>query len=112
MRLRATVATVAGVASLLLAAPAGGAVAPYGANDAGGFRNVLPPGQAGTDNALQLGLFLSTGTRPAHWDDQQRLYTGLVQASPGLTHGQIANYFKDATFGVRSGDVESTVSPR
>ena len=62
------------------------AVAPYGANDAGGFRNVLPPGEAGVANALQLGQFEAAGTRPAHWDDQLPLYTGLLYASPTLTH--------------------------
>ena len=39
-----------GAAAALAAAP----VQPYGANDAGGFRNVLPPGENGTDNARQL----------------------------------------------------------
>jgi acyl-homoserine lactone acylase PvdQ len=87
-------------------------VAPYGANDAGGFRNVLPPGEAGTDNAFQLAQFRANGQRPAHWDDQLKLYTDLVYASPTLTHDQIPKYFKDATFGVKPGDVESTESPR
>ena len=32
----------------------GAAIQPYGTNDAGGFRNVLPPGEAGTDNAGDL----------------------------------------------------------
>ena len=44
------------VAALLRAAGAAAAaqVQPYGTNDAGGFRNVLPPGQAGVDNAAEL----------------------------------------------------------
>ena len=86
--------------------------APYGTNDAGGFRNVLPPGEAGTDNALQLAQFESDGTRPQHWDDQQKLYENLVLASPGLTHAQIGDYFKDATFGVKPEDIASTESPQ
>ena len=45
--------------------PASADVQPYGTNDAGGFRNVLPPGEAGTDNALQLALFQADGTRAA-----------------------------------------------
>ena len=92
--------------------PAAADVAPYGANDAGGFLNVLPPGEAGTDNALQLAQFRLNGQRPAHWDDQLGLYTGLVYASPTLTHDQIPSYFKDATFGVKPDDVGSTESPR
>jgi len=87
-------------------------VQPYGTNDAGGFRNVLPPGEAGTDNALQLALFQAAGTVPPHFTDQQPLYDGLLFASPTLTHDDVAKYFKDATFGVRDGDVESTESPR
>jgi len=98
--------------ALLAAGPsASAAVTPYGTDDAGGFRNVLPPGEAGVDNALQLGVFTATGQRPAHWDDQLPLYTGLPYASPTLTHDQIANYFKDATFGVKPDDVASTETP-
>src|SRR2546421_1951993 len=99
-------------AALVLAAPAAADDAPYGQNDAGGFRNVLPAGEGGTDNALQLGAFQANSAIPPHFDDQLGLYTGLVGASPGLTHDQIPNYFKDATFGVRPGDVESTEHPR
>ncbi len=36
----------------------------------------------------------------------------MLYASPTLTHSQIPNYFKDATFGVKSADVASTESPR
>ena len=100
------------IAAIVLAAPAAADVQPYGTNDAGGFRNMLPPGEAGTDNILQLGAFEATGTAPAHFFDQQPLYNGLLFASPTLTHDDVAKYFKDATFGVRPGDVESTESPR
>jgi acyl-homoserine lactone acylase PvdQ len=104
----------AAVAALLLPAAAGAvdlpaaaaAVEPYGTNDAGGFRNVLPPGENGHDNALDLATFLATGTRPAHWDDQQPLYDGLIKASPA----DAPDFFKDATFGAR--DVASTEQPR
>jgi acyl-homoserine lactone acylase PvdQ len=95
-----------------LAGSAAAAVQPYGTNDAGGFRNVLPPGQAGLDNAAQLAAFQATGAYPAHWMDQQPLYNDLIQAAPGLTGAQIPQYFKDATFGVPAGQTESTVTPR
>src|SRR6185437_6026902 len=54
------------------AARAAGAPAaePYGANDAGGFLNVLPSGENGTDNALQLAQFELNGTTPPHFEDQ------------------------------------------
>ncbi|MFL5866428.1 MAG: penicillin acylase family protein [Thermoleophilaceae bacterium] len=97
---------------LAFAAPAYGAVQPYGTNDAGGFRNVLPPGEQGTDNALELGQFEALGKRPKHWDDQQSLYQGLLYASPTLVHSDIGRFYKDATFGVKPGDVERTESPR
>ena len=99
---------------LLLLAPAvaGAQVQPYGHNDAGGFRNVLPPGSAGTADALDLAAFQADGRRPPHWDDQQPLYEGLLYASPTLKAEDIPKYFKDATFGVKPEDVESTVTPR
>jgi len=95
-------------------APAGAVAAapqPYGTNDAGGFRNVLPPGENGLDNVGDLAAFQVGGTYPAHWMDQQPLYNNLIQAAPGLTDSQVGDYFKDATFGVQSGDVASTISP-
>jgi acyl-homoserine lactone acylase PvdQ len=100
------------LAALACAAPATADVQPFGTNDAGGFRNVLPPGAAGTDNALQLALFQATGAMPVHFTDQQPLYDGLLYASPTLTHDDVGKFFKDATFGVRDGDVASTESPR
>ncbi|MBV9213162.1 MAG: penicillin acylase family protein, partial [Actinobacteria bacterium] len=94
------------------AATAGAAVQPYGTNDAGGFRNVLPPGTKGTDNAVQLAQYQSNGQRPQHWIDQLPLYVNLVYADPTLTHGQIGKYFKDATFGVKPDQVERIETPR
>ena len=98
----------------ILAAPAANAanpVQPYGKNDAGGFHDVLPPGTRGLDNSTQLLQFQITGQRPKHWLDQLPLYRDLVYADPTLTHAQIARYYKDATFGVKPGDIESTESP-
>ena len=105
-------AIVAALAAAALSAPAHAAVTPYGTDDAGGFRNVLPPGEAGADNALQLAQFTADGTRPEHFDDQLPLYTGLLYASPTITHDDVAKYFKDATFGVKPEDVARTYSPR
>ncbi len=104
------------VLSALVAAafaqPASAAVEPYGANDAGGFRNVLPPGENGLDTLSQLFQFRGLGTLPPHAADQQPLYENLVYGAPGLTEEQIPNYFKDATFGVAPAEVESTIEPR
>jgi acyl-homoserine lactone acylase PvdQ len=87
---------------------------PYGTNDAGGFRNVLPPGENGLDNLTQLFAARSpiNPLLPPHFADQQPLYENLVYGSPGLTEAAIPNYYKDATFGVPAGEVESTIEPK
>jgi acyl-homoserine lactone acylase PvdQ len=86
---------------------------PYGTNDAGGFRNVLPPGENGLGTLLQiLASKGPTHPTPLHFADQQALYENLVYASPTLTDDQVPSYFKDATFGVPAGQVESTIEPR
>src|SRR3954469_1986103 len=108
----AALATAATAALALAAAPAQAAVQPFGANDAGGFRNVLPPGEAGTDNVAQLAAYQAFKSRPSHWMDQQSLYENLLYASPTLTHDKIGDYYKDATFGVPDGQTESTESPQ
>src|SRR5205807_3305316 len=106
-------AVLVAIAAFVVAPAAARAdVQPYGTNDAGGFRNVLPAGEAGTDNAAQFAQFQATGQRPAHWDDQLPLYTDLLYASPSLTNADIPRFYKDATFGTPSADVESTESPR
>src|SRR3954452_18700449 len=112
MRGRAAAGVIAVALLLGGAVPASAAVQPYGTNDAGGFRNVLPPGEQGVDNAIELGQFTAFGKRPKHWDDQQKLYEGLLYGSPTLIHSEIGRFYKDATFGVKSGDVERTYSPR
>ncbi len=104
------------VLALGLAAPAVARAAPeplaYGEHDAGGFRNILPPGQSGLANGPQLAAFLATSARPAHNDDQLAPYRDLLYAYRGLTAAQLPTYFKDATFGVRPGEAERTYSPR
>jgi acyl-homoserine lactone acylase PvdQ len=85
---------------------------PYGTNDAGGFRNVLPPGENGLDNLPQLLAFKGQGLLPPHFADQQPLYENLLYGAPTLTEATIPDYFKDATFGVPAGEVESTIEPR
>ncbi|MGN6256373.1 MAG: penicillin acylase family protein [Solirubrobacterales bacterium] len=95
-----------------IAPTAAAAPQPYGTNDAGGFRNVLPPGSNGLDDFQQLLEFKGPGKLPPHFSDQQPLYENLLYAAPTLTEAQIPSYFKDATFGVPAGEVESTIEPR
>lgn len=107
-----TLVLVAVALCALLPAIASGAAQPYGTNDSGGFRNVLPPGENGLDNFKQLLLFKGPGLLPPHYADQQALYENLLYAAPTLTEDQIPSYYKDATFGVPAGEVESTIEPR
>jgi acyl-homoserine lactone acylase PvdQ len=100
------------VAALMLPASAAAQTPqPYGTNDAGGFLNVLPPGEAGVDNAVDLAAYEATGRIPPHFADQQPLYDNLLYADPTLTDAQVPSYFKDATFGVKPGDVARTEQP-
>lgn len=101
-------AALAGPGTAGAAAP----VQPYGTNDAGGFRNVIAGGADGLVTATQLGAFEVTKAVPPHFKNQLPLYSSLINGSPSLTNEQIPLYFKDATFGVKSEDVETTVSPR
>jgi acyl-homoserine lactone acylase PvdQ len=107
--LLAAVTATTAAAGTAAAAPA---PEPYGTNDPGGFRNVLPPGQNGHANAADVLLFNTSGERPPHNDDQLGMYGDLVYASPGLSGGDLPRFFKDATFGVRAEDEERTYSPR
>jgi acyl-homoserine lactone acylase PvdQ len=112
--MRGVVGTIAAIAALALPAAAHAAPtpAPYGTDDAGGFLNILPPGQGQSVNAAEIAAFLSTGARPPHDSDQLQMYEDLVYATPGLKASQLTDYYKDATFGVKPEDVERTYSPR
>src|SRR3954469_3651946 len=116
-RLAVALATVAAglgaAASASAQLPASGPdPTPYGTNDSGGFRNVLPPGENGLDNFADFTRASTEGTPPPHFTDQLDMYTDLLYASPMLKHDQLPNFFKDATFGVKPDDVESTIHPR
>ena len=43
---------------------------PYGTDDGGGFRDILPSGTRGRYNAAELGAFLTTGATVPHCCDQ------------------------------------------
>jgi acyl-homoserine lactone acylase PvdQ len=86
---------------------------PYQQNDFRGFRNVLPPAQGANANAKQVAAFRTNGTYPPHTSDRQlSMYMNLMYATPGLTAAQIPSYYKDASFGVKAGNVVRTYSPR
>jgi acyl-homoserine lactone acylase PvdQ len=110
--LRLLARSIALVLLLAVAPAAQAATQPYGTNDAGGFRNVLPPGENGLDTLSQIFAFRGLGVVPPHYADQQPLYENLVYGSPELTDEKVPTYFKDATFGVPPGEVASTVEPK
>lgn len=100
---RAAAALVILAVAALGAGPASAAVTPYGTDDAGGFRDVLPPGTNGLNTLTDFAAFTALSARPPHSFDQLPLYRDLLYASPTLTDAQVPSYFKDATFGVRMG---------
>jgi len=112
LRLRLASAAFAALFILAPASPAQAAPQPYGTNDAGGFRNVLPPGENGLDTLAQIFAFRGSGAIPPHFADQQPLYENLLYGSPTLTDEGVGAYFKDATFGVPAGQVASTIEPK
>jgi acyl-homoserine lactone acylase PvdQ len=112
-RARSALSLLIALVAFAIAPPvAPAAPAPYGTNDAGGFRNVLPPGEDGTASFNEVLAFRGPGLLPPHFADQQPLYESLLYAAPTLTGDQVPNYFKDATFGVPAGEVESDIEPR
>src|SRR5436305_453999 len=119
MEFRRRAPLTAALCALAFAAPAnaqlpttGPTPRPYGENDFGGFRNVLPPGENGFDNAIDLGAFETAHQRPPHSDDQLPLYRDLLSAYPTLSDAGVDRFFKDASFEVKQQDVERTYSPR
>jgi acyl-homoserine lactone acylase PvdQ len=108
----AAATVVALIAFMAGTASAAAAPQPYRTNDYGGFNAIMPPGTNGLANPLQLGSFLSTGSRPPHNNDQYGPYRDLVYAPLGLTAAQIPSYYHDASFGTPPGQVERSYSPR
>src|SRR5579862_7356948 len=86
-------------------------VQPYGTDNYCCFHDILPPGTNGFDDLAQALTFRATGARPAHNDDQLQMYANLTTAAGSVTQQTIPDYYKDATFGVPAGDVESSESP-
>jgi acyl-homoserine lactone acylase PvdQ len=106
--------TITLVALAAVPSPAAADVQPYRTNDYGngGFHNILPAGTHGTFNGTEIAQFECCQTYPPHSTDQLSMYENLVYSTPGLTAAQIPNFYKDASFGVPSGQAERTYSPR
>ncbi|MEU8227567.1 penicillin acylase family protein [Kribbella sp. NPDC048915] len=74
--------------------------------------DILPPGQNGHATFTDLLAFKALGVRPAHFSDTVKPYQDLVWNSQGISDAGLTSYFDDASFGVKPGDVASTVRPR
>ena len=66
--------TIALVALALLPSAALGAVQPYGTNDGGGFRNILPPGENGLVNGSDAIQFETAGRHLRRPDPERRAH--------------------------------------
>src|SRR3989442_13437067 len=81
-----------------------------GFGDAGGFMNILPPGQDGVLNGPEA-IQAQAGVYPPHFKDQLGMYGDLVYNTPGLTDAQLTQFYKDASFGVPESDIDRVYSP-
>jgi acyl-homoserine lactone acylase PvdQ len=102
--------TAAGL-SPIAAAPASAA---FAVDDycLGECSDILPPGENGDADLLQVLANQAFGTMPSHSDDQLAPYAQLTYNYTGLTGDQINTFFNDSSYGVAPTDVQSTISPR
>ncbi|MES5822468.1 penicillin acylase family protein [Streptomyces sp. RG80] len=73
--------------------------------------DILPPGQNGNATLAQILLNQAFGSQPEHAEDQLGPYANLAKGYPSLTNATINNFFNDASFGVPSDQVASTLNP-
>jgi acyl-homoserine lactone acylase PvdQ len=104
---------IAGLLSPLSPAAAADTSAEAAANDycGGQCSDILPPGENGNATLAQILLNQVFGTQPGHAEDQLGLYGNLPSGYSTLTDAKINDFFNDASFGVASGQVESTTKP-
>ncbi|MDX3711781.1 penicillin acylase family protein [Streptomyces europaeiscabiei] len=73
--------------------------------------DILPPGQNGNATLAQVLLNQAFGSMPENASNQLGPYNNLATGYSGLTNSTINTFFNDASFGVPSGQVASTLSP-
>ena len=84
-----------------------------GNGDGQGFNAILPPGENGfIDLPDLIALTAGSGSLPKNSDDQLAPYTNLISDYPSLNKANLNDYWHDASFGVKPGDVVRTYSPR
>ncbi|MFI0966848.1 penicillin acylase family protein [Streptomyces sp. NPDC021080] len=104
---------IAGLLSPLSRAAAADTSTAAAANDycGGQCSDILPPGENGNATLAQILLNQAFGTQPSHAEDQLGLYGNLASGYSTLTDAKINDFFNDSSFGVASGQVESTTKP-
>jgi len=92
---------------------AGDAAPPYLRDDysAGNTFSVLPPGEHGLYNALDVARFEADGTRPRGTVDQRTKYADVLYGAPTLTDASLRRYYEPETFGVKPGELTRTEVP-
>jgi hypothetical protein len=82
------------------------AAASYATNDycLGECSDILPPGENGDADLVQILAHQAFGTMPPHSDDQLSSYANLTYNYTGLTGQQINTFFNDSPYGVPSND--------
>ncbi|MFH8290687.1 penicillin acylase family protein [Streptomyces sp. NPDC018059] len=74
--------------------------------------DILPPGANGNATLAEILSHRVLGTQPPHAEDQLGPYDALSSGYPSLTDDRLAEFFDDASFGVRDGQVSSVTRPR
>ncbi|CAM5320661.1 penicillin acylase family protein [Streptomyces viridochromogenes] len=73
--------------------------------------DILPPGQNGNATLAQILLNQAFGALPEHASDQLGPYAALAKGHQQLTDATLGTFFNDASFGVPSDQVASTLKP-
>ncbi|AZM52372.1 penicillin acylase [Streptomyces sp. WAC 01529] len=74
--------------------------------------DILPPGANGNATLAEILAHRLLGTQPAHANDQLGPYDALSSGYPSLTDDRLTDFFDDASFGVRDGQIASVTKPR
>jgi acyl-homoserine lactone acylase PvdQ len=103
----------AAAADTKAAAAADTKAAATAANDycGGQCSDILPPGQNGNATLAQILLNQAFGSMPENASNQLGPYNNLAKGYTGLTNTTINTFFNDASFGVASDQVASTLKP-
>jgi acyl-homoserine lactone acylase PvdQ len=118
LRSATTIFAVAAVAlGLAGATPAAADTVPTSfqtANDycLGQCNDVMPPGENGNANIVDILGNKLLKTQPPHISDQLGKYDQLLYSYNNLSDSQISNFFNDSSFGVPPDQVESVTKPR